>query len=145
MTRVYRTFTRNRSRRRPPAEGQQETKDELSKTDELKQTSDKFLQLLTEEHIDRRRHRPMKEIKVNDTVDKAAFSVTEFCKMHGFSKSEYYNLRKRGQGPEELRIGTRVLVTVESAADWRRRLTAETSRMLAEVSPGERRKRKGAA
>ena len=54
-----------------------------------------------------------------------AYSIDEFCADHGISRSTYYNQKKAGQGPREMKVGTRVLISVESAAEWRRRMEAD--------------------
>ena len=56
--------------------------------------------------------------------DKDAFSVPEFCKRHGFSRAGFYNLSPDLR-PREMRVGGRVLISKEAAAEWRRRM--ETS------------------
>jgi hypothetical protein len=57
------------------------------------------------------------------TVDRDAYSVPEFCERHNISHGTYYNLRKRGLGPREGHVLGRVIITRESAADWRRDIT----------------------
>jgi hypothetical protein len=52
--------------------------------------------------------------------DRDAYSIDEFCLRHGISHGTYYNLKNRGLGPREARAMTRVLITKESAAAWRR-------------------------
>ena len=49
-----------------------------------------------------------------------ALSILEFCDAHGISEGFYYKLNKQRKGPREMRLGTRTLVTFESAAEWRR-------------------------
>lgn len=49
-----------------------------------------------------------------------AFSIAQFCKAHGISRGTFYNLAAQGLAPREMRVGSRVLITVESAADWRK-------------------------
>jgi hypothetical protein len=49
-----------------------------------------------------------------------ALSIDEFCKAHGFSRATYFIERQRGHGPREMRVGNRVLISQEAAADWRR-------------------------
>jgi predicted DNA-binding transcriptional regulator AlpA len=49
-----------------------------------------------------------------------ALSILEFCDAHGISEGFYYKLKKQRKGPREMRLGTRTLVTFESAAEWRR-------------------------
>ena len=59
---------------------------------------------------------------------KRARSILDFCEDHGFCRSSYYNL-KPDDRPDEMRIGGRVLITDESAAEWRQRMTARTRRL----------------
>ena len=56
-----------------------------------------------------------------------AASISRFCARHDISRATYYNLRQAGLGPREMRIGTRVLITVEAAAAWRREREAASS------------------
>jgi predicted DNA-binding transcriptional regulator AlpA len=53
-------------------------------------------------------------------MEQQAFSIPEFCSQHGISRSYYFLLRQAGQAPRELRVGRRVLISREAAADWRR-------------------------
>lgn len=55
--------------------------------------------------------------------DKFAFKIPEFCKAHGISLSSYYEMKRNGLGPREMRIGSAgVRISQEAAADWRRRM-----------------------
>jgi hypothetical protein len=56
-----------------------------------------------------------------------AFDVEEFCRRHSISVPFYYKLRSQGLGPREMLKGTRVLITREAAADWRREGEAATA------------------
>jgi predicted DNA-binding transcriptional regulator AlpA len=49
-----------------------------------------------------------------------AYSITEFCVRHQISKATYYRLKEHGEGPKEMRIGRRRLISREAAEDWRR-------------------------
>ena len=49
-----------------------------------------------------------------------ALSIPEFCAAHGLSEAFYYKLKKQGNGPREMEVGVRKLITLESAAEWRR-------------------------
>ena len=49
-----------------------------------------------------------------------ALSIPEFCEAHGISEGFFYKLKKQGEGPREMKVGTRTLITFESAAEWRR-------------------------
>ena len=64
--------------------------------------------------------------KTESTEERDCYSILEFCRRHNISHGTYYNLRNLGLGPREARALKRVLITKESAADWRRaRETAE--------------------
>jgi hypothetical protein len=54
------------------------------------------------------------------TEDRDAYSIDEFCRRHNISHGTYYNLKNRGLGPREARAMSRVIITKEAAADWRR-------------------------
>ena len=49
-----------------------------------------------------------------------ALSIPEFCEAHGISEAFYYKLKRQGEGPREMKVGARTLITFESAAEWRR-------------------------
>jgi hypothetical protein len=49
-----------------------------------------------------------------------AFTICEFCQAHRISPSTYFQLKREGQGPVEMMVGRRRLVSRESAAKWRR-------------------------
>jgi hypothetical protein len=56
-----------------------------------------------------------------------AFTVPEFCEAHRISRALFYLLLKRGDGPRLLKAGRRTLITVDAAAEWRRRMEAATA------------------
>ena len=49
----------------------------------------------------------------------AVFSVASFCEAHGISEAFYFKLKNQGLGPDEMRLGSRIFITHESAARWR--------------------------
>lgn len=55
-----------------------------------------------------------------------AYSIAEFCARNRISRTTYYTLKNEGKAPVEMKIGTRVLISVEAAAAWRRAREAET-------------------
>lgn len=61
------------------------------------------------------------------------YDIDQFCERHRISKSTYFNLQKAGDGPRIMKVGTRVLITKESAAEWRRAREAAASAQLAEA------------
>jgi hypothetical protein len=50
----------------------------------------------------------------------ACYTVAEFCATHRIGRSKLYQLWAAGTGPRRLRVGTKILISVESARDWRR-------------------------
>jgi hypothetical protein len=63
--------------------------------------------------------RKKKESIVGDEEIDAA-SIPTFCRRHGISVAFYYLLKAKGLTPREVMLGTRVLITKESSADWRK-------------------------
>jgi hypothetical protein len=60
-----------------------------------------------------------RKIALLDTADDAdAYSVDEFCARHRISPQLFYKFRK--QMPRTFNVGTRVLISKEAAAAWRR-------------------------
>ena len=49
----------------------------------------------------------------------AVYSRAGFCAAHGLSESFFHKLKNEGRGPDELRVGSRVFISFESAARWR--------------------------
>ncbi len=54
-----------------------------------------------------------------------AYTIAAFCRAHGISRGMFYRLQTAGQAPRFMRVGRRVLISMEAAADWRRRMEAE--------------------
>lgn len=51
-----------------------------------------------------------------------AFSISQFLAAHGgMSPAMYFKLKKADQGPKEMRVGRRIMISFEAAADWRRK------------------------
>lgn len=53
-------------------------------------------------------------------VRRAAYTIREFCKAYPISEAMYFKLRAAGGGPREFRVGRKVMISIEAAADWRR-------------------------
>ena len=54
------------------------------------------------------------------SMARLTLSIPEFCKAHGISEGLFYKLKKQGEGPREMKVGARTLITFEFAAEWRR-------------------------
>ncbi|SDJ91519.1 hypothetical protein SAMN05216338_107313 [Bradyrhizobium sp. Rc2d] len=55
-----------------------------------------------------------------------AYSIREFCARHRISSQLFYKLKPLGLMPVTFNVGTRVLVSREAAAAWRRAREAAT-------------------
>jgi hypothetical protein len=64
---------------------------------------------------DTKNHSPRKI----DAPPLAAFSIPEFCLAYRISEMTYYRMQRRGEGPRAMKVGTRTLISIESARDWR--------------------------
>ena len=58
----------------------------------------------------------------NHPAECAALSVNAFCNTHGISRALFYKLLKEDLGPVIMKVLGRTLISVEAAADWRRRM-----------------------
>jgi hypothetical protein len=60
------------------------------------------------------------------TSTPSAFTIAQFCDAHHISRTHLHNMCKVGKGPRMMKLGRRVLISAEAAADWRRQLEAES-------------------
>ena len=58
--------------------------------------------------------------KLNAADDADAYAIDEFCARHRISPQLFYKLRPKGLMPVTFNVGTRVLISKEAAAAWRR-------------------------
>ena len=64
---------------------------------------------------------------ITDFTAYSAYSIEVFCKAHNISRASYYNLAKEGRGPKLMRVGSKPLISAEAAAEWRKKMEAETA------------------
>jgi hypothetical protein len=64
---------------------------------------------------------------VLQNIERATYTVAEFCSTHRMSRSALYKLWQMGIGPRYMRTGGKVLISVEAAADWRREREAASA------------------
>ncbi|WP_316207229.1 hypothetical protein [Bradyrhizobium sp. SZCCHNR3118] len=62
----------------------------------------------------------MRSSKIAADPDADAFSIDEFCARHRISPQLFYKLKPQGLMPATFKVGTRVLISREAAAAWRR-------------------------
>jgi predicted DNA-binding transcriptional regulator AlpA len=60
------------------------------------------------------------QIAAVPATPRLALSIREFCSFHSISEAFYYKLKKQGNGPREMKLGKRTLVSQEAASEWRR-------------------------
>jgi hypothetical protein len=61
------------------------------------------------------------------THQRAVYTVNEFCTAHRISRSQLYKLWQAGVGPRIMRVGSKILITNEAAADWRSKREAAST------------------
>jgi hypothetical protein len=61
-----------------------------------------------------------KPIQVAEADRADAYSIGEFCSRHRISPQLFYKLKPHGLMPATFNVGTRVLISREAAAEWRR-------------------------
>jgi hypothetical protein len=68
-------------------------------------------------------------------IERAAFTIAEFCARHNFSKAKYHGMKNAGLGPDEMRINGLIRITREAELAWQR---ARTNPQGAELKRRER-------
>jgi hypothetical protein len=58
--------------------------------------------------------------QLSSPVPKAAYSIDEFCAAYGISKSTYFKIKANGEGPREMKVAGRILISIEAAQAWNR-------------------------
>ena len=53
-------------------------------------------------------------------IQKDAYSINDFCRMHSISRAKFYLLLKEGNTPRIMKVGQRTLISKEAAAEWRK-------------------------
>jgi len=51
--------------------------------------------------------------------------IESFCDHYAMCKSQYFKMRARGDGPAELRVGRKVLITPAAEDEWAARHTVQ--------------------
>jgi hypothetical protein len=78
-------------------------------------------------------HSPARQRR-NNIAARAASTIPEFCEAHRISRTKLYDLWAAGKGPRKMRAGdglsSKVIITLEAAADWRREREAATEQKV---------------
>jgi hypothetical protein len=48
-----------------------------------------------------------------------ALSIKAFCVLHAISEDQFYKMKREGWGPTTMKVGSRTLISWESAQRWR--------------------------
>jgi hypothetical protein len=48
-----------------------------------------------------------------------ALSIKAFCVLHAISEDQFYKMKREGWGPTTMKVGSRTLISRESAQRWR--------------------------
>jgi predicted DNA-binding transcriptional regulator AlpA len=59
-----------------------------------------------------------------------ALTIPEFCVAHHISRSLFYSLQRENKGPRLMKLRKRTLITLEAAAEWRRRMEDLTAKAV---------------
>jgi hypothetical protein len=52
-------------------------------------------------------------------VERAVYTIAEFCLAHQISQAMYFKEKAAGRGPLEMKVGARRYISFEAAAAWR--------------------------
>lgn len=59
-----------------------------------------------------------------------AYNIQDFCRAYGISRSLFYTLVKKGEGPKVVKAGRRTLIPYQAAQEW---LTAKPQAILKDI------------
>jgi hypothetical protein len=59
-------------------------------------------------------------------TSRAFSSIDQFCIDHDICRAFFYKLQRQGRGPAVIKLGSRTVISRESAAAWRRRMAEES-------------------
>ena len=51
-------------------------------------------------------------VRPRPSTPRLALSIPEFCEAHGISEGFFYKLKKQGEGPREMKVGARTLISL---------------------------------
>jgi hypothetical protein len=52
--------------------------------------------------------------------DPVVYTLDEWCEAHRCSRGHFYKMQRAGTAPRVMKTGSRVLISGDAAADWRR-------------------------
>jgi predicted transcriptional regulator len=51
-------------------------------------------------------------------VARRALTIADFCRAYQISQDHYFKLKRQGKGPREMKLGTKILITLRAAEQW---------------------------
>ncbi len=51
-------------------------------------------------------------------IERSAYSIPEFCERNNISTPTYYQLKRLGLGPTEMRLGAAIRITAHAELEW---------------------------
>jgi predicted DNA-binding transcriptional regulator AlpA len=51
-------------------------------------------------------------------VARRALTIADFCQAYQISQDHYFKLKRQGKGPREMKLGTKILITLRAAEQW---------------------------
>ena len=59
----------------------------------------------------------------SSALERAAYTIPEFCFRNHISRPAYHRMRSEGRGPVEMRVGLNLIrITAEAEREWQRRM-----------------------
>ena len=59
----------------------------------------------------------------DSSLQRAAYSIPEFCFRNNISRPTYHRLRDEGRGPDEMRLGLNIIrITADAEREWQQRM-----------------------
>jgi hypothetical protein len=68
---------------------------------------------------------------VSAEANTLAMSIREFARLHGISEDQFYKMQREKWEPAVMRVGSRTLISAESAKAWREKMERETAETAA--------------
>lgn len=64
-------------------------------------------------------------------MNEPPLTIDEFCRRHKICRATFYNWKKSGLGPREMRVGSVVRITAEAETEWMRRAEGRDAQVAA--------------
>jgi len=61
------------------------------------------------------------------SANNVTYDIPDFCYHHKISRSLFYKLKKLNLAPKMMHVGKRVLITEDSAREWRKKMEQQVT------------------